>query len=652
MTLMKLCFHLCVLNAVLLDHSCVCLSKAKHSGTRKILSYLPKSNKTLNSDGNLLDDALTEQGYYLQKLFTVYGENGTLSYEGLTSLLMNLGLGKTQVVAISHKGLGHDHVSHLEALDVQESRHSHLHSILDHVSPSTTKEGSLRTFPQGITTAKPVVSVELNATSRKPKKVQTKQKVQIWTVLKDATTSSQLPSKNGSYYSRSEEGLRILEKVFTLNHSLKNHLHGDCLNVSQLLMNFGLDEVSEITPEEFTLICPALLYQIDSRVCLRHPDEIQEKFVDTPSSTVPAWVWGLLAITLISLPSVIAIIIVPFLKQEFFHSLLAFLVAMAVGTLCGDALLHLLPHASASHDDYSRSTAISDIADSVLKGLSVLGGIYLLFVIESIMTMIRKRHVNVRYHHTEASHGAVTEAECGTELYQLPPRQEPTALSFSVLQEEQEALNLCQRRDTDLTPARTQDEGETGYRCRSEKSLHSPSSHSHDMDITKDTSIANIAWMVIMGDGIHNFTDGLAIGVAFAEGIASGLSTTIAVFCHEVPHELGDFALLLKKGIPVKRVLMFNLLSALLGYLGMLVGTAISQRSFSVTPWIFAITAGIFLYVALADMLPDILQGDSRDGARGHLKYFILQNLGFLMGGAIMLCIAAFEDQIFLRLSF
>ena len=56
-------------------------------------------------------------------------------------------------------------------------------------------------------------------------------------------------------------------------------------------------------------------------------------------------------------------------------------------------------------------------------------------------------------------------------------------------------------------------------------------------------NVSSVAWMVIMGDGIHNFTDGMAIGAAFATSITAGFSTSIAVFCHELPHELGNLCL-------------------------------------------------------------------------------------------------------------
>lgn len=59
--------------------------------------------------------------------------------------------------------------------------------------------------------------------------------------------------------------------------------------------------------------------------------------------------------------------------------------------------------------------------------------------------------------------------------------------------------------------------------------------------------MSSVAWMVVMGDGLHNFTDGMAIGAAFSANIAGGFSTTIAVFCHELPHELGKIKLINKK---------------------------------------------------------------------------------------------------------
>ena len=76
-----------------------------------------------------------------------------------------------------------------------------------------------------------------------------------------------------------------------------------------------------------------------------------------------------------------------------------------------------------------------------------------------------------------------------------------------------------------------------------EDDFHADDRHHHhhhgEKEITKETNVASVAWMVIVGDGFHNFSDGLAVGAAFSASLTSGFSTAIAVFCHELPHELG-----------------------------------------------------------------------------------------------------------------
>lgn len=81
---------------------------------------------------------------------------------------------------------------------------------------------------------------------------------------------------------------------------------------------------------------------------------------------------------------------------------------------------------------------------------------------------------------------------------------------------------------------------------REHEAKHHGHSHTHGHVHSPPSSLSAVAWMVVMGDGLHNFTDGMAIGAAFSNNIAGGFSTAIAVFCHELPHELGDFAVLLK----------------------------------------------------------------------------------------------------------
>ncbi len=65
--------------------------------------------------------------------------------------------------------------------------------------------------------------------------------------------------------------------------------------------------------------------------------------------------------------------------------------------------------------------------------------------------------------------------------------------------------------------------------------------------------------MVIFGDGIHNLADGLAIGAAFTQSGVFGIATSIAILCHELPHEIGDFAMLLKAGMTVRQAIFYNI---------------------------------------------------------------------------------------------
>lgn len=108
--------------------------------------------------------------------------------------------------------------------------------------------------------------------------------------------------------------------------------------------------------------------------------------------------------------------------------------------------------------------------------------------------------------------------------------------------------------------------------------------------------------MILGGDFIHNFADGMAIGAAFAAGLGSGLSTSVAILCHELPHEIGDFVVLISANISVKRALLLNFLTALSALLGLYIGISISGNAVT-REWIFAITGAIFLYIALADMV-------------------------------------------------
>ncbi|KAJ8307382.1 hypothetical protein KUTeg_015466 [Tegillarca granosa] len=125
-------------------------------------------------------------------------------------------------------------------------------------------------------------------------------------------------------------------------------------------------------------------------------------------------------------------------------------------------------------------------------------------------------------------------------------------------------------------------------------------SHGHSHSVP--SSIPALAWRVIIGDGVHNLCDGLAIGVAFANSVTGGISTSIAVLCHELPHEMGDFAVLLSKGMSVKQAILCNCISSVLSLIGMYIGILLGNFG-QASLWIFVAVAGMFLYISLVDLV-------------------------------------------------
>lgn len=112
--------------------------------------------------------------------------------------------------------------------------------------------------------------------------------------------------------------------------------------------------------------------------------------------------------------------------------------------------------------------------------------------------------------------------------------------------------------------------------------------------------------LIVIGDTLHNFIDGLAIGASFLVSPATGIITTIAITAHEIPQEIGDFGLLLAKGMKKRNVVLANLLSALATVVGAVLVYALGGSVPISEPILLAITAGFFIYIAASDIIPTI----------------------------------------------
>jgi zinc transporter 7 len=141
-------------------------------------------------------------------------------------------------------------------------------------------------------------------------------------------------------------------------------------------------------------------------------------------------------------------------------------------------------------------------------------------------------------------------------------------------------------------------------------------------------------YLNLAADFAHNITDGLAIGASYLAGNNIGIVTTITVLFHEVPHEIGDFAILIQSGCSKKKAMFLQLLTAV----GALAGTVLSLLAVELTAtvWILPFTAGGFIYVATVSVIPELLEGTS-------LGQSIKEILALTLGVLLMVVIAQYE---------
>ncbi|XP_067646766.1 zinc transporter foi isoform X2 [Eurosta solidaginis] len=498
-----------------------------------------------------------------------------------------------------------------------------------------------------------------------------------------------------------------------------------------------------LSKQDMLHLCPVLLYQMASPLVyeragcinpsiLSHVSDIEMRQLESnKEDIVYVWIYAFVSVFACSILGLVGVGIIPFMDSRYYKYIIQYFVSLAVGTMTGDALLHLLPHSLAGQSEQNM----------VLKGLACMSGIVFFYITEHGLTMIsewRKRIEKndtkqqsrakvVRDPDSSVNNSVAGDKVCKSKYSSYPYCYDEIAMdtkndmhfpgsklnNISDLSGDILAVsnNVERKRngktDTDGNEAVAQSlipgwhrnhedhqqqqhhhhihlpdsntistdldgnsmgGGGDGHRhalaynstlatngnakersmttesvptviLREHESAHHGHSHKHGHVHSPPESLSAVVWMIIMGDGLHNFTDGMAIGAAFAENIAGGFSTSLAVFCHELPHELGDFAILIKAGMSIKSAVYYNLLTSVLSFIGMIFGIIFGQSP-NVAQWMFAVAAGLFIYIALVDMMPEL------SSAHKTVVQFVLQIFGMCTGIFIMLLIALYEGDL------
>jgi zinc and cadmium transporter len=140
----------------------------------------------------------------------------------------------------------------------------------------------------------------------------------------------------------------------------------------------------------------------------------------------------------------------------------------------------------------------------------------------------------------------------------------------------------------------------------------------------------SLGYMLLVGDGLHKLLGGLAVGAAFVVDVRVGLTIWLAAAAHEIPHELGDFGVLVHGGWSPARALTFNLLASATFLLGGVVAWGVSARF--ETSWLLGFAAGNFLYIGASDLVPEVNR--QRD-----LRIGLLHFVAFTAGASVLVAL-------------
>ncbi|EFO23800.2 hypothetical protein LOAG_04685 [Loa loa] len=331
------------------------------------------------------------------------------------------------------------------------------------------------------------------------------------------------------------------------------------------------------------------------------------------------WVYSIGSTFLISFMPFVLLSLIP-LKANTAENepMLKLLLSFGSGGLLGDAFLHLIPHSQPHHDEHSRSHTHSHAHGSsehshgphdMTVGGYVLAGILAFLTVEKLVRILRSE--KILHSHSHGGNGS----------------------SFS-----DGKKKIKKREDARASKEKKSDVSSA------EESLNSCSDEEHkhliEKTINDEMGFKVAAYLNLTADFAHNFTDGLAIGASFLAGTTVGVVTMITVLVHEIPHEIGDFAILIQSGFSKKKAMFVQLLTAL----GALTGCILSLCSTNAdelsnaasSSWILPFTAGGFIYIATVTVIPELLENTSTWQS-------IKEIMALLTGIMLMFLIAIYE---------
>ncbi|WKY03345.1 hypothetical protein Q1695_004802 [Nippostrongylus brasiliensis] len=353
---------------------------------------------------------------------------------------------------------------------------------------------------------------------------------------------------------------------------------------------------------------------------------------DRPSSYL-VWGVGLLFVTIINMCAVVGIGVMRYLTKDVYNQVITLFVGLGVGSLSGSSFYHLLPQAHPSlmeeTDEHGRLTH----SYLHMAHFSLLG-VYLFFMCDKVIKIvleIRKRNRSQIVTVRSSDRDEMSNRSDSTLVPSKPDFQDHL---YSVLKE---SLSKTAASDMEMMKLENNAGKSMGDQA------HGICIHDHSVEFrVGDSAIAAVAWMIIFGDGFHNFIDGISIGASFAESIYAGLSVSLGS-C------LGDVAILVASGMSLRQALLYNLLSAITCYIGFIIGVGIGELGPDISKYAFALAGGMFLYISLGCMMPEMkkaMEEALNVSLRRGVYVLFLQSVGLFTGLFLMYFMARYGEEI------
>ncbi|XP_065068813.1 zinc transporter SLC39A7-like [Rhopilema esculentum] len=333
------------------------------------------------------------------------------------------------------------------------------------------------------------------------------------------------------------------------------------------------------------------------------------------------WLESIISTCLISAAPFFILFFVPLeSNSEEQRPLLKVLLSFASGGLLGDAFLHLIPHAISPHshgvdEHHSHSHSHShshghdgvnaehshDHSADMIVGLWVLAGMIAFLVVEKFVRHVKGGHSHSHGH----SHGNPNKEKDTAEVV----KQGKNGENSEVRERKLDSKKDSKKEKTD------------------DKDKHSEA---------PEEGIKVAGYLNLAADFTHNFTDGLAIGASYLVSRNVGLVTTITILLHEVPHEIGDFAILVQSGCSKRKAMWLQLTTATGALAGTLCGLLAENIGNAASSGILPFTAGGFIYIATVSVIPELLED-------ANPKQSFKEIVALLVGVLLMVFIALFE---------